>query len=143
MNDFKYVDQFFCRVADKEKKLGHQAINHEEDVVLAVWHTTGLISNGGLQNYFIWEGANPAVAESFAEVGLGDAAQIIREFFLLFPSVDFANFTSAKRDHYMQEHIVKVKSKVDILNQKFDELMPMVEVKTTVFIRKYLDGILH
>ena len=140
MNDFDYVNQVFCEIDDKEKELGYQALTRNEKAVLAVWHATGLIENGGLQSFIVWEDANPEVAEHFEELGLSELAQIIKEFFSLFPGVIFENFTSAKRDDFIEKNIGKVQSKIDTLNHKFYELMPSIEVKAAAYIRVHKEN---
>lgn len=135
MNDFDYVDNFFCSIAEKEDTFGHNVLTHNEKIILAVWHATGLIQNGGLQYFFVWEDANPIVADYFYESGLYNASQIIREFFLLFSELEFEKYPSAKRDEIIENKIIKYKDEIELLNERFYEAMPEVESKLADFIR--------
>lgn len=137
MDDFDYVDQVFCEIVDKEEKYGSNALTNNEKALLAVWHATGLIGNGGLQNFIVWEDANPKVAEYFDELGLSGPAQVIRDFFLLFPDTDFESYSSAKRDDFIVKNVGKVQNEIDTLNHRFYSLMPTVEIEAAAFIRRH------
>jgi hypothetical protein len=140
MNDFEYVNQFFLRASEKEEKCGMQALSPTEMTIFAVWHATGLIVNGGLQNFFIWEGASPKIADSFEEIGMPDVAIIIRQFFSILPAVNFNNFTSAKRDIFIEKNFDYVKNKIEELNNKFYQLEPNIAPKAAVFVKRGKSG---
>jgi len=141
MNDFEYVDKIFCELAEKEEDIGLDALSHNEKVIITVWHATGLISSGGLTYFFVWKDANPNVADYFEEIGMANAATIIRQFFSLFSINKYDDFSSADRDDYIEENIEKVKDKVDFLNREILAQLPIVEEKTATYIRENLRNI--
>jgi len=136
MSNFEFVDQIFCQLVEKEKKHGHIVLSDNEETVLVVWHSAGLIENGGLQSFFVWEGANPEVAKYFEKIGMPEVRQIIINFFSIFEEMTFEELSSAERDALIQKKIKKNKSKIETLNQEFYNFLPFVEDRVANYIRE-------
>lgn len=82
---FELIDAVFCRLADREVRIGAENITDIERVVLLIWHAEGIISNGGFHYFF--ECALPllATAEAYERIGVKQAASVLRRLQDLFP----------------------------------------------------------
>jgi hypothetical protein len=75
---FSFVDDIFCALADKEEN--QMPISASEQVVLDVWHSFGLIENGGFHNYLCFnEDDLHRIIISYKTAGLKECALYIEK----------------------------------------------------------------
>jgi hypothetical protein len=84
-SDFELIDRVFCALADKKDAHGPDSIDEIEQVVLRVWHASGIIGNGGFRYFFECGLPLSATAEDYARIGVDRAAAALRELLDLFP----------------------------------------------------------
>jgi len=61
-------------------------LTKEENVVLLVWHASGIIENGGFHYFFEQELNAEAVATAYETIGCDKAAELLRLGLSLFPN---------------------------------------------------------
>ena len=118
MNDFEYIDHIFSVLVEKEQHQGKNSLTHQERVFIETLHAYGLLQNGGLEHFFVWEDANPVVADFFDELGLTGMAEVIRKFFALFPTVDFPCLGSSQRDALLEAKFSTIEDRIEELNDQ-------------------------
>ncbi|MFK7852334.1 MAG: DUF4375 domain-containing protein [Akkermansiaceae bacterium] len=74
MDSFDIVDSYFCKVCElPEAELDSASLS-----IVEVWHSSGLIGNGGLHSYLCSVGDQAySVADHYRFSGLHDAAKLI------------------------------------------------------------------
>ena len=101
--DFELIDCIFIKIAEKEQKLGTEALSEEQQVVGTVWHVSGIVENGGV-SYFL-EHTFPVeeVALAFEAIRIPELAAILRKAIAKFPNsrrpADFKKFTAFMNQH--------------------------------------------
>lgn len=84
-DDFEKLEELFIRLADKEERKGTKSLTKEQQVVLLVWHASGIIGNGGFQ-YLYEQSLNPElVAEAYEAIKCNACADILRKTTSVFP----------------------------------------------------------
>jgi Domain of unknown function (DUF4375) len=84
-DDFELIDSIFCRLTERKRVFGPRSLTVVENIVLSVWHASGIIENGGLQ-YFYEQDLDPeAVADAYQEIGCSECAEVLRLSWSLFP----------------------------------------------------------
>lgn len=75
MEDWEIVDSYFCRVCD----LPEQDLSESSRALVEVYHSFGLIQNGGLHGYLCAIGDETLVTAKFYEIaGIASCARILR-----------------------------------------------------------------
>jgi hypothetical protein len=118
------LDEVFSKLAKKEERHGKKSLTRDESVFLNTMHAYGLLGNGGLEYFFVWEDANPIVVDYFENIGMNGIADIIRRFFVLFPNVNLNNIGSKERDELLEREYPRVEMAVNSLN---DEILPYLK----------------
>jgi hypothetical protein len=77
-DDFNYVNDHFLKIVSKEEKDGCRSLTAEEQVVLHIWHASGIIENGGFQYFFEQELDAEAVALAYETIGCHKCAELLR-----------------------------------------------------------------
>jgi len=117
MKDFIFVDKVFCEIAQYEQDHGLDSLNYNQKVVLWVWHSMGLINNGGLQNFIAWDEVDEEIVGMFKKLNLDEISNIMEEFFLLFPEID-ESFTSKQREELLTSKINSIEPTIREYNSK-------------------------
>lgn len=86
MSDFDFIDDIFCKVIDKKEKHGLTSLSREEEVVLLIWHASGILGNGGFQYFFEQELDAEAVAKACETIGFSKPAELFRLALSVFPN---------------------------------------------------------
>ena len=83
--DFHLVNGLFCRLVDKEALSGPDSLTAVEAFVVAIWHASGIIGNGGLQYFYEQDLDAEAVAAAYDQIGCPECAEVLRLSWSLFP----------------------------------------------------------
>ena len=134
MDDFDFIDNFFCEIAQKEEDEGTYSLTYEQKVVLWIWHSKGLIDNGGFDNFLVWEEASVELAEMFKEINLIHVAEIFEKIFMLFPEIESSS-DSVRRDQIVSSKRKEIDEELERLNQQFYESDELIESKLAEYIR--------
>jgi len=81
--DFDMIDAVFCQLAERKERLGSQSITDIEEVVLLIWHASGVIGNGGFQ--YSLECGLPLreIAQAYHRIGVDQAALVLQKVWRL------------------------------------------------------------
>ena len=88
--DGKLCDRLFVQLLKDDRMLDASELTDGERVVWLVWHSHGIIGNGGFR--YLFEGDFPGdldfekTAEAYAAIGATTAAKAFRDTFALFPN---------------------------------------------------------
>jgi len=83
-DDFELADSIFIRLCEKQE-LGKESLSKEEQIVITVWHASGIIGNGGLLYFFEQELDSEKTAGAYEEIGSSKCAELLRLFVSVFP----------------------------------------------------------
>ena len=83
--DFHLVNGLFCRLVDKEALSGAQSLTAAEAIVVAIWHASGIIENGGLQYFYEQDLDAEVIAAAYDQIGCPECAEVLRLSRSLFP----------------------------------------------------------
>ena len=83
--DFELIDRAFCVLTECESRHGSDSLDETEQVVLRVWHASGIIGNGGFRYFFECGLPLAATAEDYSRIGVERATKILRDLLELFP----------------------------------------------------------
>jgi Domain of unknown function (DUF4375) len=85
-SNFEQINKIFNALAQREEKLGKESINDIEQVVLVVWHASGIIGNGGFRYFFECGLSLKETATAYEQIGVEKAVLVLRKVLSLFPS---------------------------------------------------------
>ena len=84
--EFEQIDKVHNALAKKEKRQGATSIGEIEQVVLLIWHASGIIGNGGFRYFFECGLSLKDTAKAYEQIGVEQAALILRKVLKLFPN---------------------------------------------------------
>lgn len=137
-NDFDLVDSTFVKIGGR---YGHwvdaSKYTPQERVIMLVWHSSGIIDNGGFEYLFSGDfDGDPEfrmTAEAFKTVGLTRGYEAFQEAFNLFPDGNVPHDSEKRIAQYEQaDKVVR-----DRINEKHwqDGWDDLREMKLALFIR--------
>lgn len=129
------LDKVFSKVAQKEERYGKKSLTRDEAAFLNTMHAYGLLGNGGLEYFFVWEDANPVVVDYFEDIGMEGIANTIRRFFALFSNVSLADLGSQERDVLLEKEFPRIESAVNSLNDEIVTYLRDEDAADAVFAK--------
>lgn len=138
-NDFDLVNGTFCKIADRY----HNWIDvskriPEERVITLVWHSSGIIDNGGFEYLFSGDfDGDPdfrITAEAYKTAGLMQGYEAFQEAFALFPDGKVPHDSEVRLRQYQQaDNAAREQINTKFFQVGWDKLQ---EKKLAQFIRE-------
>ncbi|MDB6112781.1 MAG: hypothetical protein JWR69_4531 [Pedosphaera sp.] len=133
-DDFEFINGLFCKLVDKQEDQGAEVLTKEENVVLLIWHASGIIGNGGFRYFFEQELNGEAAAAAYTIIGCDKAAELLRLGLSLFPNtVPPASWE--ERVKYMDENA----ELFDRLSEAFWEADQGMQERLAEYTRSHFD----
>lgn len=139
-NDFDLCDGVFCSFADLDNTPHPDQYEEPERVVTLVWHSTGIIENGGFHYLFESDfNGDPGyrlTAEAFKTIGADSAYQAFQEIMYHFPKGLPSNI---KKRLKLYEEIPEEES--NRINTLFWNDLKNIESQLANYIRLHKDDV--
>lgn len=129
MSDFDLVDDYFCKVCDYPDA----ELTPETKALVDVWHSFGLIENGGIHGYISGVGSFAKdVAHRYRSIDLVRSAELIEEAYSFWkdycPSMDVDDSDPDEfRDRYTND--------LDRVETEFYELESQIQSRLASIVR--------
>lgn len=131
-DDWWLISDTLDKVEEKEKVEGTGALSEPEQVVGTVWHSSGIIENGGLMYFFQFTFDVEEVARAYDAIGLPRLASILRTAIAKFP-----NGRRPKDFNKCMEFIDEHEEFFVTLSEKFLKDNEKIEKKLASYIKKH------
>jgi hypothetical protein len=130
--DFDLINGLFCKLDDKEQVSGAASLTDVEQIVLLIWHSSGIIENGGFHYFYEQDLDAEAVAAAYDRIGCSECAEILRLSFSLFPD----HIAQAGRDERVR-YVEANGELIQRLDKRFWELDKGMEKRLAEYIRNH------
>jgi hypothetical protein len=131
-DDFDLIDSLFCRLVEKKQVSGDRSLTEAEQVVLSVWHASGIIENGGLQYFYEQDIDSDTVAAAYETIGCSECAEVLRLSLSLFPE-PVARAGRDERVRFAEDN----REMFERLNDRFWELDTGMQQQLAQYIRNH------
>ncbi len=140
-DEFKLCDGVFVQFAEGDNTIDARRMEEEERVVTLVWHSLGLIQNGGfeylLAGEFTGDEGFVYTAAAYKKIGAERAYRCFQEALAIFNDCASSEPRSARAERFAARN----RATRDRINNEFFDSVPDTKTKLASYIRKHADTI--
>ena len=138
LSDFDCCDMVFLNIVEKEESEGTESLNSYERTVLFVWHTYGLVGNGGIRKFLLWEDSGENTAVAFDNIECKDLADKIRLCLNIYADYELP-LSSEQKSKIIEEKAHQFSKYFETANQTFWDNDDRIIENTAKYIKINID----